>query len=176
MSTSNDAQFRTELLSLLPRLRRYALARVATPEHADDLVQAACERGWKARAQWEPGTNLACWMFTIMHNLHIDEIRAKAAQGTDVGAEPLEQLHDHAWTRRLEAKEMLTQVVGVMQQLPQWMREVLMLVPVEGLSYREAAAVLGVPVGTVMSRLARARVELMRRLNVADGEKHWIAA
>lgn len=161
-----SADFQTELLALLPRLRRYARARTTTPEEADDLVQAACERAWKARAQWQPGTQLDCWMFKIMSNIRIDQIRAEAARGPSEGGDALDAIADHVWSRQTEASVTLEQVMKVMRQLPEAMREVLALVTIEGLSYREAADILEVPIGTVMSRLARARAELMRRLGL----------
>jgi len=170
-----STDFKTELTALLPRLRRFALAKTGAPEAADDLVQAACERAWKARDTWQPGTRMDSWMFTIMQNLHIDEIRALAARGTREDADVLELIPDHQWSRRIEAGLALERVVQVMRQLPESMREVLALVPVEGLSYQEAAEVLGIPVGTVMSRLARARVELMRRLQTDLGTVDWVA-
>jgi RNA polymerase sigma-70 factor (ECF subfamily) len=169
-------EFKAELLSLLPRLRRYALAKAGTSEGADDLVQATCERAWRARDQWTPGTRMDYWTFRIMKNLYIDEIRAASARGIDAGPEALEQVPDHQWTRRVEGSMTLAQVSDAMQQLPAPMRDVLALVPIEGLSYREAAEVLGVPVGTVMSRLARARAELMSRLNLTGDVTDWRAA
>ncbi|MBL6751852.1 MAG: RNA polymerase sigma factor [Nevskia sp.] len=168
-----STDFKTELTALLPRLRRFALAKVGDPAAADDLVQAACERAWRARDKWVPGTRMDSWMFTIMQNLHIDEIRAASARGINEGSEALELVEDHQWSRRVEAGVALDQVVRIMRQLPESMREVLALVPIEGLSYQEAAAVLGVPVGTVMSRLARARAELMRRLQPDAGAAGW---
>lgn len=159
-------EFKTELLGLLPRLRRYALARTGVAHAADDLVQATCERAWKCRHQWEPGTRMDSWIYRIMTNLHIDEIRSTAHRGTDAGPDALEQVADDRWQRRVDGHLTLGEVAEVMRQLPQGMREVLALVSIEGLSYREAAAVLGVPLGTVMSRLARARSELISRLNL----------
>jgi RNA polymerase sigma-70 factor (ECF subfamily) len=169
-------EFKAELLSLLPRLRRYALAKTGTPEAADDLVQAACERAWRAQAQWKPGTRMDYWMFRIMKNLYIDEIRAASARGIEAGPEALEEVPDHQWARRVEGSMTLAQVSDAMRQLPAPMRDVLALVPIEGLSYREAAEVLGVPVGTVMSRLARARAELMSRLNLTGNIADWTTA
>jgi RNA polymerase sigma-70 factor, ECF subfamily len=159
-------EFKAELLSLLPRLRRYALAKTGSPQDADDLVQATCERAWRARDQWRPGERMDYWTFRIMKNLYIDEIRAASIRGIDAGPEALEEIPDHRWTRGVEGSMTLAQVSEAMQQLSAPMRDVLALVPIEGLSYGEAAAVLGVPVGTVMSRLARARAELMSRLNL----------
>jgi len=169
-------EFKAELLSLLPRLRRYALAKTGTPEQADDLVQATCERAWRARDQWKPGTRMDYWAFRIMKNLYVDEIRAASIRGIDAGPDALEEILDHQWTRRVEGSMTLAQVSDVMQQLPAPMRDVLALVPIEGLSYREAAEVLGVPVGTVMSRLARARAELMSRLNLTGDITDWTPA
>lgn len=169
-------EFRAELLSLLPRLRRYALVKTGTPEQADDLVQATCERAWRARDQWRPGERMDYWTFRIMKNLYIDEVRSASVRGTDVGPEALEEIPDHRWARRVEGSMTLAQVWEAMQQLPAPMREVLALVPIEGLSYREAAAVLDVPVGTVMSRLARARAELMSRLNFTGDITDWTLA
>lgn len=158
--------FKFELITLLPRLRRYAIARTGSQDRADDLVQAACERAWKARAQWKPGTRMDYWMFRIMRNLHIDDLRAAAQQGTRADSEVLEDLPDHRWTQKVEGGMTLARVAEAMRELPEPMREVLALVPIEGLSYAEAAEVLEVPIGTVMSRLARARAELMRRLDL----------
>ena len=166
-------EFKTELLGLLPRLRRYALARTGSAHAADDLVQGTCERAWKCRHQWQPGTRLDSWMLKIMTNLHIDDIRAAANRGIDTGPDGLEHIPDGRWQRRIEGNLTLAEVAEAMRQLPESMREVLALVSIEGLSYREAAAVLDVPMGTVMSRLARARVELMGRLKLNPSTMDW---
>jgi RNA polymerase sigma-70 factor (ECF subfamily) len=158
--------FKTEMVALLPRLRRYARARTGSPDEADELVQATCERAWKARHQWMPGTQLDCWMFTIMHNTRIDQIRAATVRGPAEDPEVLDAVPDHTWSRRIEASVALEQVARAMQQLPEAMREVIALVAIEGLSYKEAAAVLDIPIGTVMSRLARGRTELMQRMGL----------
>lgn len=166
--------FKTELVALLPRLRRFARARTRTPEEADDLVQMTCERAWRARAQWEPGTRLDSWMLRIMVNLRIDLIRSAAAQGVAEGGDALDHVADHTWVRQVEASVKLEQVVSVMHQLPEAMQEILALVTIEGLSYKEAADVLQVPVGTVMSRLARARMALVKRLGLEpDVTEAW---
>ena len=167
--------FKTELLALLPRLRRYALARTGSSHYADDLVQATCERAWKCRDQLMPDTRMDSWMFKIMTNLHIDEIRAVSARGIDAGPDALEQVPDNRWQRRIEGKLILGAVAEAMLQLPETMRDVLALVSIEGLSYQEAATVLDVPLGTVMSRLARARTELMNRLKLNHTTVDWAA-
>jgi RNA polymerase sigma-70 factor (ECF subfamily) len=166
-------EFKTELLALLPRLRRYALARTGSIHCADDLLQATCERAWKCRGQLMPGTRMDSWTFKIMTNLHIDEIRAVSTRGIDAGPDALEQVPDDRWQRRIEGQLILGEVAHVMRELPEDMRDVLALVSIEGLSYREAAAVLDVPLGTVMSRLARARTELMNRLKLNQTTMDW---
>jgi RNA polymerase sigma-70 factor (ECF subfamily) len=168
-------EFKTELLALLPRLRRYALARTGSIHSADDLLQATCERAWKCRDQLVPGTRMDSWMFKIMTNLHIDEIRAASTRGIDAGPDALEHVPDDSWQRRVDGKLALGEVAEMMLQLPEGMRDVLALVSIEGLSYREAAAVLDVPLGTVMSRLARARTQLMHRLKLTPTTMDWAA-
>ena len=159
--------FRAELIALLPRLRRFALGLTAHPDRADDLVQAGCERALARQQQWEPGTRLDSWLYKILQNLWIDQLRASR----ELTAEPeeIENVPDRDWNRGMEAKLALEQVVEAMRQLPEAMRLVLTLVCVEGLSYKEAAAQLDVPIGTVMSRLARARLELHRVLHEGRG-------
>ena len=155
--------FREELGALLPRLRRFALGLTGDADLADDLVQAGCERALARQHQWQPGTRLDSWMYKIMQNLWIDQMRAKSEV---IPAEPeeIERVPDRDWNRGIEAQLTLAQVMAAMQKLPPQMRSVLALVCIEDQSYREAAETLGVPIGTVMSRLARARLELHRVL------------
>lgn len=161
--------FRTELIALLPRLRRFALGLTGDPDAADDLVQAGCERALTRSEQWQPGTKLDSWMFKIMQNLWIDRLRARR-ELTPAEPEEIEQVPDRDWTRGIEANISLEQVMRAMQQLSPAMRSVLALVCIEDLSYREAAESLDVPIGTVMSRLARARLELHRVLSAGAGQ------
>lgn len=156
--------FRTELVALLPRLRRFALGLCADPHRADDLVQAACERALARRAQWQEGTRLDSWMYRIVQNLWIDQLRAPGRT-----VEPEEQevetvAEERDWTEDMHTRLTLAQVTAALGQLPPAMRAVLVLVCVEDKSYKEAAAILEVPIGTVMSRLARARLALHRVL------------
>lgn len=161
-------RFRQELTELLPRLRRFALALTCDANEADDLVQAGCEKALRSSSQWEPGTRLDSWMYRIMQNHWIDHTRSRATRGPAVDPDVLDTLPDEDWDRRMEARLTLERVTAVMRTLPDAMRVVLALVTVEGLSYQEAAETLQVPIGTVMSRLARARLELMRRLQSAQ--------
>ncbi|WP_293368718.1 RNA polymerase sigma factor [Nevskia sp.] len=157
--------FQIELIALLPRLRRFGLATCRDSSEADDLVQAAVEKALRSREQWQIGTRLDSWMFRIMQNLWIDQQRSRKLRAVIDDPEQLEQLPEETdWNRVIEAQMTLDRVLAVMRTLPDAMRAVLALVTIDGLSYQDAAQVLDVPIGTVMSRLSRARVELMKRL------------
>lgn len=154
--------FERELLTLLPRLRRFARSLARDAADADDLCQVALERALKARGQWQQGTRLDAWMYRIIRNSWIDEVRARTRRsqtfvgedaGLDVGAEGDADI-------RLEMQD----VGRAMSELPPEQREVIALVLVEGLAYREAADILEIPIGTLTSRLTRGRQALARRL------------
>jgi RNA polymerase sigma factor (sigma-70 family) len=160
--TPEEQQFRAELVSLLPRLRRFGRAITRHREDADDLVQIAIERALMRRAQWEPGTRMLSWMFKIMNNAWIDEVRARTRReqifapeeaGQHVGVSPMDDHLDALAVRK------------AIDQLSDEQRVAVGLVLVEGLPYKEAAEVLGVPMGTVTSRLARAREQLQALLS-----------
>lgn len=159
--------FERELLALLPRLRRFARALAVAPADADDLCQVALERALKAEAQWERGTRLDSWMHRIMRNCWIDEIRARKRRAeTFVSEEDGAEVGD-ADDRRMEARVELANVDRAMAALPPEQREVIALILVEGLAYKEAAEVLDLPMGTVTSRLVRGRQALMEMLGEA---------
>ncbi len=165
-----DASVGAQMVALLPRLRRFARGLAGTAEQADDLVQAACERALMRIAQWTPGTRLDSWMFRIVQTIWLDERRAaKVRTGEGLvdaqGAEP-ELTVDGA--RHMEAHLTFDRVRAGMRRLPEEQRAVMMLVCVEGLTYKEAAETLSIPIGTVMSRLARARLALARDLGEAS--------
>ncbi|HVC10935.1 MAG TPA: RNA polymerase sigma factor [Burkholderiales bacterium] len=147
-----DAQ---RLLELIPRLRRYARALVGDRAAADDLVQDTLERAWSKLHLYRPGSDLRAWLFTVMHNVHVNQVRAVRA--TDPIGEEMPELaqraaqHDALMVRDLER---------ALARLPAEQREVLLLVALEDLSYEETARTLGIPIGTVMSRLSRAREKL----------------
>jgi RNA polymerase sigma-70 factor (ECF subfamily) len=148
-----------EMLVVLPRLRRFALSLTGSRQSADDLVQGACERSLAAASSWTPGTRIDAWMFRIMRNLWIDTFRRRVKEGvvTEM-SEHLNLAGPRHW--EAEATMMLARVRSAIAELPSDQREVLMLVCVEEMSYRKAADVLGLPIGTVMSRLSRARRRL----------------
>ncbi|MGM0583553.1 MAG: RNA polymerase sigma factor [Pseudomonadota bacterium] len=150
-----------QIARMAPRLRRFAWALCGDRDEADDLVQAACLKALSRLHQFRPGTRLDGWMFRIVQTTHLDEVRRRRRAGVPAGEEALERLSDHGQaTGRAEDRMTLARVRGAMSELPAEQRAVLALVAIEGLAYREAAEVLGIPVGTVMSRLARARARL----------------
>jgi len=158
-------QLRAELVGLLPRLRRFAYGLTGSLEDGDDLVQGACERALRRLDQFQPGTRFDSWMYRIVQNLWIDQRRARQVR-PEAGMEPadLEALAVGDAERELDARLALTNVQRAVKKLPDEQRTILLLVCVEGLSYKAAAEVLEIPLGTVMSRLARARLAIGQAL------------
>jgi RNA polymerase sigma-70 factor, ECF subfamily len=150
-----------ELVALLPRLRRFALVLCRSPSLADDLVQGACERALANADSWKPGTRFDAWVFRILRNHWIDHLRRARAEGMTEDITTRDQLVGDPGEDPILSRLLLADVRRAIDSMPQEQREVLVLVCVEDLAYREAADVLGVPIGTVMSRLARARRRLV---------------
>jgi RNA polymerase sigma-70 factor (ECF subfamily) len=148
----NDAQ---SIVDLIPRLRRYARALASDRNAADDLVQDTLERAWSKLHLYRRGTDLRAWLFTVMHNVYVNQLRALRSTA------PLdEDLPELAQPGRETDGLVLRDLDFAIKRLPPDQREVLLLVALEDMSYDEAAGALGIPVGTVMSRLARAREKL----------------
>lgn len=149
---------RPDLIEHLPRLRRYARALTGDANRADDLVQDTLERALAKLDLWQPGSDLRAWLFTLMHNLFVNQIRVRR---------PLETVMEDALDEPVSGGQMealaARDIHAALAQLPEEQREVLLLVGLEQFGYAEAAQVLGVPTGTVMSRLSRAR-ERMRQM------------
>jgi RNA polymerase sigma-70 factor (ECF subfamily) len=163
MTSATDV-LRRELGPLLPRLRRFARALTRHREDADDLVQLAVERALLRADQWQIGTRLDSWIFRIMQNAWIDEVRARSRhQQTFVD----EELGEHVGVSTTEAHIDAIAVRKAVSRLGDEQRAAVALVLVEGLPYKEAAEVLGIPIGTLTSRLARARESLQATLSVA---------
>jgi RNA polymerase sigma-70 factor (ECF subfamily) len=156
--------FQRELIDLLPRLRRFARSLARDAADADDLVQTALERALARRASFAAGTRLDSWMFTILRNAWIDETRARARRGRMAGAPQEAAAVADPRSPDLDARLVATAVERALAALPEDQRTAVFLVLVEGLSYAEAALVIGAPVGTLTSRLARGRTTLMRQL------------
>lgn len=151
---------REEMVALLPRLRRFAHGLAANRDDADDLVQEACERALVRLDQWESGTRLDSWMYKIIQNLWYDRLRSRKVRGEQVDEDELALQADENAHRLPEVRDTFAQVSGLLDRLKPEQREVLMLICVESYSYQEAADILQIPVGTVMSRLSRARLQL----------------
>lgn len=159
--------FEDELLALLPRLRRFAASLSRNAADGDDLCQAAVERALKSRHLWEEGTRLDSWMYRVMRNIWIDEARARQRRAkTFAPAEEGEHVGD-AGHVRMEAAVEMNAVERAMARLPDEQREVIALVMIEGLAYKEAAEVLDIPMGTLTSRLVRGRTALLAELGEA---------
>lgn len=155
-------EFRRELVELLPRLRRFASVLTRSHDDAEDVVQAAVERALRHAGSWQQGSRLDSWLYRIMQNLWRDELRAHRRR-----AEPLESHADIAGAdgrdvtiRHIQSNE----ARQALEELPEEQRVVIALVVLEGMSYQQTADILEVPVGTVMSRLARARARLAASL------------
>jgi RNA polymerase sigma-70 factor (ECF subfamily) len=153
----NDAD---SIVELIPRLRRYARALAGERIAADDLVQDTLERAWSKLHLYRRGTDLRAWLFTVMHNVYVNQLRASRPTA------PLdEEMAELAQPVRETDALVLRDLDAAIRRLPPDQREVLLLVALEEMSYEEAAGALGVPIGTVMSRLARAREKLRAMLS-----------
>jgi RNA polymerase sigma-70 factor (ECF subfamily) len=156
----NEAE---RLVELIPRLRRYARALVGDRASADDLVQDTLERAWAKLHLYRHGTDLRAWLFTVMHNVHVNKVRA--TRGTDTLEDELPELAQRASQGDALLVRDLDRAIA---QLPTEQRAVLLLVTLEEMSYEEVARALGIPIGTVMSRLSRAR-EKLRLMMLGQG-------
>jgi len=167
MNTSETSQsIHEQIVTLLPRLRRFARNLTRDPHDADDVVQIAVERALTRLDQWRSGARLDSWMFKIVRNAWIDELRSRGRRGKIfLAAEAGENIGTDSMARETE----LLSVQSAMARLPEDQREAVSLVLVEGLPYREAAEVLDVPIGTLTSRLARGR-EALQALLGTEGD------
>ena len=156
----ND-QIGTVLITHIASLRRYARSLVGNASDADDLVQECLTRALSKGLPWDRIANMKAYLFTILHNIHLDKYRRARTTGTEVSVDAAGAMLSYPAPqhRRME----LSDLAIAMTRLSEDQKQVVLLVAVEGMSYAEAATVLGVPVGTVMSRLARGR-ETLRQL------------
>lgn len=163
-----NAEFRAELMAIIPRLRRFSRSLTRHEADADDLLQTALERALNRSDQFQAGTRLDSWMYRMIKNIWIDEIRARKrraqtfvpeAAGEGVGAE------DPAFERKIRAMS----IEKAMESLSEEQKLAVSLVLVEGLSYKEAASILEIPLGTLTSRLARGRQTLEDQLAHDEG-------
>jgi len=148
----NEAE---RMVELIPRLRRYARALVGDRATADDLVQDTLERAWAKLHLYRRGTDLRAWLFTVMHNVHVNRVRA--TRPTDQLEEEMPELAQRA----AQGDALLVRDLDrAISRLPSEQRAVLLLVTLEEMSYETVARTLEIPIGTVMSRLSRAREKL----------------
>jgi RNA polymerase sigma-70 factor (ECF subfamily) len=159
--------FERELLTLLPRLRRFARALARDEADADDVLQVALERALKARDQWAPGTRLDAWMMRIVRNCWIDEMRSRTRRARTFAPEEEGESVGVDTRHEIEARAEMHAVDRAMATLSPEQREVIALVLVEGLAYKEAADLLDIPMGTLTSRLTRGRQALVQILEAA---------
>lgn len=170
-----QADLSEKLIELIPRLRRFACGLTGSLDRGDELVQAACERLLRNQSRLRPDTRLDSWLYQVIRNLHLDGLRSEAVR--DRGAQQIRQIAELRPAERgaMDDHLLLHEVAQAMQQLSEEHRSALMLICVEGLSYREAAEVLQVPMGTVTSRLVRARKALMAQIGGEDAGLEWEA-
>ncbi|WP_034294899.1 RNA polymerase sigma factor [Herbaspirillum sp. RV1423] len=145
----------SHLLACIPRLRRYARALAGDRAGADDLVQDTMERAWQKMSSWRKGTDMRPWLFSIMHNLHVDQRRKPVIPTVTLDDEDALAVPAHA-PDRLAGYDL----ESALRLLAAEQREILLLVVLEEMTYEEVAATLSIPIGTVMSRLSRARERL----------------
>jgi len=154
-----------QLCELLPRLRRFARSLTGNPHDADDLVQTAVERALARSSQWRKELAIEAWVFGIVRNAWIDELRSRRRRWQLFAPE---EAGEQVAVAPLDAQMATFSVEAAMARLPDSQREVVALVLVEGLSYKDAAAALEVPIGTVTSRLARGRDALQKMLGDSE--------
>jgi len=161
-----------DLVAALPRLRRYARVLTGETTRADDLVQDTLARAWEKRRLWTAGTDLRAWLFTIMHNVFVNQ---RATARRDSQSVSLDD-DDNGVARELSVRpnqQLRVEIIEIARELarlPTEQREVLVLAAVEELRYEEIANVLSIPIGTVMSRLSRAREKLRRAMDYDPGD------
>lgn len=163
---TND--IRDRMVEFLPRLRRFAYSLTRNMDQGDDLVQDTCARALSRLDQWVPGTSLESWMFRIAQNIWLDQIRAGKVRGELVDVTDADQVAGDDGRIVTETALTLSDVESGMRRLSPEAQVLIALVCVDGLSYREAADSLGLPIGTVMSRLARARRALHDMITGAE--------
>ena len=162
-----DEGFRRELMGVLPHLRAFARGLCGRHDFADDLVQETAIKAWTARDRYEPGSNIRAWTFAILRNHYLSELRRSRRQ-TDVEDDAIERMLVTDATQ--EASLHLDDMEAALQKLAPERREAVLLVGASGFSYEDAAQIAGCPIGTMKSRVARARADLARLLDdtIAD--------
>jgi RNA polymerase sigma-70 factor (ECF subfamily) len=153
-----------QLLSWVPRLRRYARALAGNRDDADDLVQDTLERAWAKSALWRGVADMRGWLFSIMHNLHVDGVRRPRLATQSIDDDTPEIAMAPAQGERLAVLDLQ----AALDQLPVEQKEIVLLVALEDMAYADVAKALGIPIGTVMSRLSRGRERLRALMDGRD--------
>jgi RNA polymerase sigma-70 factor (ECF subfamily) len=168
MSTNDGVEnIQEQIVALLPRLRRFARNLVRDPHDADDVVQIAVERALQRLDQWRSDARLDSWLFKILRNAWIDEVRARARRAKFMMPE---EAGEHIGEAVMEREIDRWSAETALARLPEDQRLAVSLVLIEGLSYKDAAEVLEVPLGTLTSRLARGREALQEMLRLPEGD------
>jgi RNA polymerase sigma-70 factor (ECF subfamily) len=163
MSGSGD--FKRDLLAMIPKLRAFAISLCGSVDRADDLVQEAMVKAWANQSGFMPGTNFGAWMFTILRNAYFSELRKRQRETEDVDGQYAAQVAMPAGQETILA---FHEFRDALPALPEDQREALLLVGAAGFSYEEAAEISGCAVGTIKSRVNRARVKLAQRLGIDE--------
>jgi len=164
-------QIHSRLVAFLPRLRRFCHGLTGNADQGDDLLQATFERALSRIDQWQAGTSLENWVFRLASNLNIDRFRAQKARGVLVDVEEAFDLPGEDQLARLEFRSELDAVQTAIHAMPADLRAVITIVVLEGVAYREAAEMLRIPIGTVMSRLSRARQFIEAHVNRSSDQE-----
>lgn len=159
-SEAAGGTLRADIIAAIPRLRRFCQSMAGNSVDGDELVQATIERALARSHQFVPGTRVDSWMFRIAQNLHIDAQRRTKRRGVHVSVDELVTMPGDDGRTIVEHRSELAAAQKALMQIPADQRAAFLLVVVEGMTYNEAADLLDVPVGTVMSRLSRARRRL----------------
>ena len=160
------SEFHRLLEQQIPRLRRYARALTRNRDRADDLVQDTLSRALEKEQFWQTGTNLGAWLFTIMHNQNVNNVRRDARGSAAVDIERLSTTLPA--TTDPSASRKMVELDRALARLPLGQQQVILLVGLEGMSYEETSRILGIPVGTVRSRLSRGRDTLRELLGMEE--------
>ena len=161
-------EVRDQIIACLPRLRRFALALTGDSDSADDLVQEACVRALSNLDQFREGTRLDSWLFRIAQNAWIDRGRSSRSRTVHVAVDDIGEIADDRGEQVIEQRSTLHDVSQAISELPEELQMLVVLICIDGRSYSEAAAMTNTPIGTVMSRLARARRLLHQALNTDE--------
>lgn len=150
----------------MPNLRRFAISLCRSRDIADDLVQVTVEKAFAAQASFDPDTRMDAWLFRILRNAWIDMTRRQKTQGTQIDIDDMPDAKAVDGVQVAEISMMLKSAQMAIEELPEEQREVMLLICAEEMSYKEAAELLAIPIGTVMSRLARARIAVAGKLGI----------